>query len=117
MKFTDRQQDKIVHMITKGERMDKVAAEIAGNCTWQDIQQFCWETGYMSWQGSKKMISNRLKRCFTATTQNERKKLAEEIDESVSYFYYCAKQMRARIVAVEKALQKLLEFDREYRGC
>ena len=107
MDFSKRQKDKIIHMITKGERMDIIATEIGGNCTWQDIQEFCWETGYMSWQGSKRMISSRLKRFVTATTQIERKKLAEEIDESVSYLYYCAKQMRVRIVAVEKALQKI----------
>lgn len=107
MEFTTRQKDKITHMITKGEKMDKIAAEIGKNCTWQDIQEFCWETGYMSWQGAKKMISNRLKRFETATTQSDRKKLAKEIDESVSYLYYCAKEMRSRIIAVEKALKQI----------
>lgn len=108
MKFTDKQKRKITHMITKGEKMHRIAEEVGGNCTWQDIQQFCWETGFMSWQGSKKMISNRLKRFVGATTQTERNKLAAEIDDSVGYLYYCAKQMRERVVAVEKALQKIM---------
>jgi hypothetical protein len=107
MDFTDRQKTKIIHMITNGEKIEKIAKEVGGNCTWQDIQQFCWETGYMSWQGSKKMISNRLKQFQTAGKQADRKRLANEIDESVSYLYYCAKEMRSRIVAVEKALKHI----------
>ena len=107
MEFGKRQKGKIIHMITKGEKMDKIAAEIGGNCTWQDIQEFCWESGYMSWQGSKKMISSRLRRFETATTQSERKRLGKEIDESVSYLYYCAKEMRSRIKAIEKALKQI----------
>ena len=107
MQFNDRQKQKIEHMITKGDKMESIAREIGGNCNWQDIQEFCWETGAMSWRGSKKMISNRLKRFKTATTQADREKLSVEIGASVHYLYYCAKQMRERIVAVEKALQKI----------
>ncbi len=61
----------------------------------------------MAWQGSKRIISNRLKRFANATTQAERKKLASEIDQSVSYLYFCAKEMRTRIIAVEKALKNI----------
>ena len=107
MNFSEKQKTKITHMITKGEKMDAIAKAVGGKCTWQDIQQFCWETGYMSWQGSKKMISNRLRRFANATSQAEKKNLAKEIDESVSYLYYCAKEMRTRIVAVEKALKRI----------
>ena len=107
MNFNDKQKRKITHMITKGEKMDTIAEAIGHHCRWQDIQRFCWETGYMSWQGSKKMISNRLKRFAIATTQAERKKLAQEIDNSASYLYYCAKEMRTRIVAVEKAVKQI----------
>ncbi len=107
MGFTDRQKTKIIQMITKGEKMHAIAEEIGGNCTWQDIQQFCWESGYMGWQGSKRMISNRLKRFKAAGKQAERIRLATEIDEAVSYLYYCAKEMRSRIVAVEKALKHI----------
>ena len=94
-------------MITKGEKMETIAKAIGGKCTWKDIQRFCWQTGYMSWRGSKKMISNRLKRFETAGKQAERKELAKEIDESVSYLYYCTKEMRHRIIAVEKALKHI----------
>ena len=107
MDFTDRQKTKITQMITRGEKMDAIAQVIGGNCTWQDIQQFCWESGYMSWRGSKMMISIRLKRFKAAGTQAERERLAAEIDEAVNYLYYCAKEMRSRIVTIEKALKHI----------
>lgn len=107
MTFTGKQKEKIKHMIMKGERMKKIAKEIGVNCTWQDIQRYCWESGAMSWQGSKKMISNRLKKFKNATTQASREQLANEIKDSVSYLYYCVKQMRELIKSVESALQKM----------
>ncbi|MCH8968183.1 MAG: hypothetical protein IIA66_03580 [Planctomycetes bacterium] len=61
----------------------------------------------MSWQGAKKIVSNRLKSFALAGTKTERQKLAKEIDEATSYLYYCAKEMRTRIVAVEKALKQI----------
>lgn len=107
MAFTTKQMVEIEHLITKGEKLDAIAEKIGGSCTWKEIQAFCWESGATSWQGSKKMISNRLKRLKTATTQSEREKLAKEIGEKADYLYYCAKEMRKRIQAVEKALQKM----------
>lgn len=107
MDFSKRQEEKIKQMITSGAQIKKIAAEIGGGCTWYDVQEFCWESGHMSWQGSKKMISSRLKRFKTASRQSDRQKLAKEIDQSVSYLYYCAKAMRERIVAVEKALSHI----------
>ena len=108
MQFTNKQKKKIEDMITKGETMDTIAKMIGGDCTWQEIQAYCWESGWMTWQGSKKIISNRLKRFKLASTQGERERLAAEIDDYVSYLYYCAKQMRNRIKSVEKALQKIV---------
>ncbi|OGO04822.1 MAG: hypothetical protein A2Y91_06100 [Chloroflexi bacterium RBG_13_54_8] len=107
MQFSDKQKKKIERMIMKGEKMEAIAKEIGGSCTWQDIQEYCWDSGAMSWQGSKKMITNRLNKFKTTTIQADRQQLADEIDESVSYLYYCAKQMRERILAVENALQKI----------
>ncbi len=45
MNFSDKQKTKIIHMITKGEKLEAIAKAIGGNCTWTDIQQFCWESG------------------------------------------------------------------------
>ena len=107
MTFTAKQKETIEHMITKGDKMDAIAKAIGGDCTWKDIQEYCWDSGAMSWQGSKKMISNRLKKFKNASKQQEREKLADEISQSADYLYFCAKQMRERIRAIEKALAKV----------
>jgi hypothetical protein len=107
MNFTKDQETTIEHMITKGDKMEAIAQAIGKGCTWQDIQEYCWANGAMSWQGSKKMISNRLKRFRTTSRQEDREQLAGEIADAVNYLYNCAKQMRSRILEVEKALKKI----------
>src|SRR5438067_438666 len=110
MQFTDTQAAQIVSMINKGEKFYVIAKKIAGGCTWQDIQAFCWQTGEMSWQGSKKMISSRLKKLPTATTKQEREQLGQEIAQRVDYLYYCAKDMKDRLDQYERLAAKLIEI-------
>ncbi len=107
MKFTSVQKSKIESLIKKGQTMHTIATTIGGGCTWTDIQEYCWQSGTMSWQGSKKIISNSLKKFQTAGTAAERGKLADRIDEQVAYLYYLGKEMRDRLVEVEKALDKI----------
>jgi hypothetical protein len=108
MKFTSDQAAKIANLINKGEKFHVIAKKLGGGCTWQDIQAFCWQTGEMSWQGSKKMISSRLKKLPTATTRPAREQLAKEIAERVDYLYYCAKDMKERLDTFEKAATNLI---------
>ncbi len=106
MEFTQEEQKKIIGLIKKWNRFDKIAKAIGGHCSWQDIQEFCWKTKQWSWQGSKKMITTRLKKLRTATKQEYRGALTEEIDERVNYLYNCAKEMKARIDDFEKFISK-----------
>ena len=108
MQFTDVQAAQIAGMINKGEKFYVIAKKIGKGCTWQDIQAFCWQTGEMSWRGSKKMISSRLNRLPTASTRQEREQLASEIAKRVDYLYNCAKAMKDRLDALEKAAAKLI---------
>jgi hypothetical protein len=105
--FNETQKAKIESLIKRGETMYSVAQAIGAGCTWKDIQGYCWQNGPMSWQGSKKIISNSLKKFPTAGTEDERKVLAARIDEQVGYLYYLGKEMRNRLLEVEKALEKL----------
>ena len=87
--------------------MYAIAQAIGGNCTWTDVQVYCWQTGKMSWQGSKTIITNSLKKLPTATTEKERKDLAETIKKNVNYLYYLGKGMRGRVVEITKLLKKI----------
>jgi hypothetical protein len=110
MEFTQEQQDKIANLITSGNKFQLVAKKIGGGCTWQDIQAFCWQSGNMSRQGSKKMVSSRLKKLANAGTRAEREQLTAEIKERVDYLYYCARDMKDKIRAFEKAAAKFIEL-------
>ena len=110
MTFTLEEEDKIANLINKGEKFQVIAKKVGRGCTWQDIQAFSWESGNMSWQGSKKMISSRLKRLATAGTRAEREKIATEIKERVDYLYYCARDMKDKLAAFEKAASRLIEL-------
>lgn len=107
MNFSESQKKKRESMIKKGKTMYEIAESIGGGCTWTDIQGYCWQSGTMSWQGSKKIISNALKKLPSAGTAVERTKLVEKIDTQVRYLYYLGKEMRDRIAEVEKALEKI----------
>jgi len=87
--------------------MHDISQAIGGGCTWKDIQEYCWQSGSMSWQGSKKIISNCLKKFPTAGTADERKALAAKIDERARYLYYLGKEMRDRVLEFEKAFEKI----------
>ncbi|MEI6614664.1 MAG: hypothetical protein WCL37_07185 [Chrysiogenales bacterium] len=107
MVFNELQKQKIESLIKKGVSMYAIAQAIGGNCTWTDIQIYCWQTGKMSWLGSKRIITNSLNKLTTATTENERKKLAETINKNVKYLYYLGKEMRNRVVEITKLLKKI----------
>jgi hypothetical protein len=107
MKFTDEQRRKIDSLVKKGTPMWKIADLIGNGCRWTDIQAHCWETGTMSWQGSKRIVSNGLRKMAASNCAKERQELSVKIDEQVKFLYYLGKEMRDRLVNVEKAIDKL----------
>lgn len=107
MPFNESQKQKIESLIKKGVSMYEIAQTIGNNCSWTDVQVYCWKTGKMSWRGSKKIITNSLNKLSTATTENERKKLAETINRNVNYLYYLGKEMRGRVLEITKSLKKI----------
>ena len=105
MALTKQQQETIDRMIMAGKTFDAVAKELGGNVSWVDIQQYAWESGNMSWQGSMKMISTRLKKLRTATKESERVKLGNEVQARAKYLYNCAKAMRDKLEKIEKVMK------------
>jgi hypothetical protein len=110
MNFTPEEEQKIANLINKGEKFQVIAKKIGRGSTWQDIQAFSWQSGNNSWQGSKKMISSRLKRLATAGTRAEREQITKEIKGRVDYLYNCARDMKDKLGAFEKAASKLIEL-------
>ena len=57
-----------------------------------------------SWQGTKWVVTNRLKRLAKESNQAIREQMVEEIAECVNYFYYQGKHLGSQIKRARKAL-------------
>ncbi len=66
------------------------------------VQAVLWEQGTLSLQGSKSLISRRLRSLRTATRQQDRKELVRDVQAQVDYIYYAAKQLAAQRERVRK---------------
>ena len=104
MSFSKPQEKKIEKLLMAGKSFDEVAKTIGGNHHWTDIQFYAWESGAMSWRGSKKMISSRLKKLVSEGKRAERQKLVKEIDERVKYLYNCSKAAKTKLDKIKKAV-------------
>ncbi|MCB9357514.1 MAG: hypothetical protein H6505_02985 [Calditrichaeota bacterium] len=94
--LTRNEEHVVIEMITQGETFDKIAAKLDNKHNWTVIQEYCWSTDKMSWQGSKKMISNRTKK-LSANASREQLVMLQEIDQRVQYLYNCAKAMKQKL--------------------
>ena len=68
------------------------------------VQALLWEQETLPWQGSKAIITRRLRSLRTATRQKSRTELVEDVKEQVDYLYYAATQLRARLDKVKKSI-------------
>ena len=57
-----------------------------------------------SWQGTKWVITNRLRRLEKEQDQSAREKMVREVAECVDYFYYQGKHLGGQIERARKAL-------------
>ncbi len=57
-----------------------------------------------SWQGTKWVITNRLKRLEKEQDQTTREQMVREVAECVDYFYYQGKRLGGQIERARKAL-------------
>ncbi len=69
------------------------------------VQRLLWDKGTLPWQGSKAIITRRLRSLRTATRRESRDELVEAVKEQVDYLYYAATQLRARLDKVKKSIR------------
>ncbi len=68
------------------------------------VQAVLWQQGTLSLQGSKSLISRRLRSLKTATRQDERARLVEDVQAQVDYIYYAARQLQAQRDRIRKTI-------------
>ena len=68
------------------------------------VQAVLWEQGTLSLQGSKSLISRRLRSLRAATRQEDRATLVRDVQAQVDYIYYAAKRLQAQREKVRKSV-------------
>ncbi len=68
------------------------------------VQAVLWEQGTLTLQGSKSLISRRLRSLRAATRQEDRAALVRDVQAQVDYIYYAAKRLQAQREKVRKTV-------------
>ncbi len=69
------------------------------------VQNLLWEQGTLPWRGSKAIITRRLRSLRTATRQERRAELVEDVQEQVDYLYYAARQLQVQLDKVKRTIR------------
>ena len=91
-------------MITAGSTFDEIVKKFGGKYHWTDVQAYAWGSGKMSWRGSKKMISTRLKKLRAKATLPSDQAAIDEINVRITYLYNCARALQAKLEAIQKVV-------------
>lgn len=98
-----RQKQAISQMARGGRSIVEIARRY--KLDYSVVQALLWEQETLPWQGSKAIITRRLRSLRTATRRESRDKLVEDVKEQVDYLYYAATQLRARLDKVKKSIR------------
>ena len=68
------------------------------------VQTLLWQQGTLPWQGSKAIITRRLRSLRAATRRERRAQLVDEVRQQVDYLYYAARQLQAQLDRAKRAI-------------
>lgn len=68
------------------------------------VNTLLWEQGTLPWQGSKTIITRRLRSLRTAGRRELRAELIEDVQRQVDYLYYAGRQLQAQLDKVKKTI-------------
>jgi hypothetical protein len=107
MPLTEKQKKRIEKMAKEGKTFTFISEKLFNNYDhYDEIQSHCWETRCISWQGAKKMISNRLKILNRQSVSDfEKGQALKEIGEFVEYLYQCGRALEQKIDKIRDALR------------
>lgn len=95
---------QIEKMITAGSTFDEIVKKLKNRYHWTEIQAYAWGSGKMSWRGSKKMISTRLKKLRGKMTSSQDQASIDEINMRITYLYNCARALQTKLEAIQKVV-------------
>ncbi len=104
--FTKIQKKRIERMASEGKPFSDIVYAITKSYDrYWEVYEHCWRSGCLSWVGTKRMITNRLKKLQKKRlSEDERKNLIEEIRGYVNYLYYQGKMLHEKVKRVRRAI-------------
>lgn len=70
------------------------------------VQTLLWQSGTLPWQGSKVIISRRLRSLRAATKRPDRDRLVGELKEQVDYLYTAARRLQRQLDKVKNVVEE-----------
>ena len=96
------QKNRISRMALSGRSIVEIAEK--HKLDFGVVQSVLWEQGTLTLQGSKSLISRRLRSLRAAGRQEDRATLVRDVQAQVDYIYYAAKQLQAQREKVRKTV-------------
>ncbi len=101
-RLSKARKNQISRMAMSGRSIVEIAEKY--NLDYGVVQTVLWEQGTLSLQGSKSLISRRLRSLRAATRQQDRAALVRDVQVQVDYIYYAAKRLQAQREKVRKSV-------------
>ena len=100
--LADSQKQQICQMARDGHSIVEIADRF--KLDYGVVQALLWAQGTLPWQGSKAIITRRLRSLMGARRQERRGQLIKEIQQQVDYLYYAARQLQAQLDRAKRAM-------------
>ena len=95
-------RQKLIDGAVAGESINEMSKRLG--VEFSVAQRLLWQSGTLPWQGSKTIITRRLRSLRTACRRSDRNKLAKDVEEQVAYLYYAAKRQQDHLPKVKNLL-------------
>ncbi len=95
-------RQKLIDGAVAGESITEMSKRLG--VEFSVAQRLLWQSGTLPWQGSKTIITRRLRSLRTACRRSDRNKLAKDVEEQVAYLYYAAKRQQDHLPKVKNLL-------------
>ena len=101
--LSESTRDELIKAAESGETITSMSKRL--RVDYDVVQTLLWDAGTLPWQGSKRIISLRLRSLKSARRQPDRERLVEELREQVDYLYYAAKNLKRQLDSVKSSIE------------
>ncbi len=106
MSIPKKDKDTIKKLAREGKQISKISSEDFPEYEYWDIYTVVNDSGGISAQGARAIITNRLNQMISTRRKSEREEIIEEIDDLVWHLYEGLKASQKKLNAIRNVLDK-----------